>query len=101
MDLIETASVMLSPKDSEEVQKTKAESIRKEDGRKEKDRERKECEAKIKEHTEQLEKIERLHNKLMEFPADGNQNCKQILNATLNGCSKRAQTSGEEIGLIE
>ena len=50
---------------------------------------------------ELLERIERLHNKLMEFPADGNQNCKQILNATLNGCSKRAQTSGEEIGLIE
>ena len=50
---------------------------------------------------ELLERIERLHNKLMEFPADGNQNCKQMLNATLNGCLKRAQALGEEIGLIE
>ena len=50
---------------------------------------------------ELLERIERLHNKLMEFPADGNPNCKQMLNATLNGCLKRAQALGEEIGLIE
>ena len=67
---------------------------------KEKDRERKECEAKLKEHAELLEKIERLHNKLMEFPVDGNQNCRQMLSATLNGCLKRAQALNEEIGLI-
>ena len=79
----------------------KAESIRREDERKEKDGERKECRAKLEEHTELLEKIGRLHNKLMEFPADGNANCKQMLNATLNGCLKRAQALGEEIGLIE
>ena len=34
MDLIETASLMLEPKESEEVQRMKAESIRKEDERK-------------------------------------------------------------------
>ena len=79
----------------------KAESIRREDGRKEKDRERKEHEAKLKEHTELLEKIEKLHNKVMEFPEDGNKNHEQMLNATLNGCLKRAQALGEEIGLIE
>ena len=90
-----------NPKESEEIQKMKVESIRREDERKEKDRERKECEAKLKEHTELLEEIERLHNKLMEFPADGNPNHKQMLNATLNGCLKRAQALGEEIGLIE
>ena len=79
----------------------KAESVRKEDERKAKDRERKECEAKLKKHTELLEKIGRLHNKLMKFPDDGNKNCKQVLEATLNGCLKRAQALGEEIGLIE
>ena len=100
MDLIETASLVLNPKDSEEIQETKAESIRKEDERKEKDRERKEHEAKLKEHAELLEKIERLHNKLMEFPVDGNQNHKQMSNATLNQHLKRAQASGEENGLI-
>ena len=84
MDLIETASLMLNPKESEEAQKMKAESIRKEDGRKGKGRERKECEARLEEHAE-----------LMEFPADGSQNCKQMLDATLNGCLKR------EIGLIK
>ena len=100
MDLIEAASLMLNPKDSEEVQKMKAESIRKEDERKEKDTERKECGAKLEECTELLEKNERLHNRLMEFHVDGNQNCKQMLNATLNGCLERAQGLGEEIGLI-
>ena len=101
-DLMETASVMFSnPKQNEEIQKMKVESIRREDERKEKDRARKECEAKLKEHTELLEKIERLHNKVMTFPADGNEDCKQMLNATLSGCLKRAQALGEEIGLIE
>ena len=98
--MIEAASVLLnSPKESEDVQRTKAESIRR-DERKEKDREQKEHQAKLKEHTELLGKIEKLHNKLMEFPDDGNQNCKQMLNATLNGCLKRARALGEEIGLI-
>ena len=50
---------------------------------------------------ELLERIERLHNKLMEFPAGGNPNCKQMLIATLNACLRRAQALGEEIGLIE
>ena len=68
---------------------------------KEKKKTEKECEAKLKEHTELLEKIERLHNKLTEFPDDGNKNRKQVLEATLNGCLKRAQALGEEIGLIE
>ena len=78
-----------------------AESIRKEDERKDKDSERKQCEAKLKEHTELLEKIERSHNQLIDFPADGNQSHKQVLNATLNGCLKKAQALGEEMGLIE
>ena len=90
-----------NPKESEEIQKTKAESIRKEDRRKEEDRERKECEAKLEEHTELLGNVERLPNKLMEFLVDGDQNCKQILSATLNGCLRRAHAWGEEIGLIE
>ena len=99
--MIEAASVLLnSPKESEDVQRTKAESIRR-DERKEEDREQKEHQAKLKEHTESLEKVKRLHNKLMEFPDDGNKNCKQVLEATLNGCLKRAQALGEEIGLIE
>ena len=42
MDLIETASLMLNSKGSEEVQKMKAGSIRKEDERKEKKRKEKE-----------------------------------------------------------
>ena len=99
---METASVMFgNPKESEEIQKMKVESIRREDERKEKERKRKEHEAKSKEHTELLEKIERLHDKVMEFPDEGIQNCKQVLEATLNGCLKRAQAPGEEIGLIE
>ena len=70
MDLTGTASLALNPKDSEEAQEMKAESIRKEDERKEKDRERKECEAKLEEHKELSEKIGRLCDRLMEFPAD-------------------------------
>ena len=76
-------------------------SVRREDERKEKDGERKECEAKLIEHTQLLEKIERLHNKLMEFPPGGNENHERTLNATLSGCSKKAQALGEEIGLIQ
>ena len=88
---------MLDPKESEEVWKTKAESTRKEDGRKEEDKERKECEAKLKEDTELLEKIERPHNKLMEFPVDGGQNRKQMSNATLNRRLRGAQALGKEL----
>ena len=42
MDLIETASLTLNPKESEKVQRMRAESIRKEDERKEKKRKEKE-----------------------------------------------------------
>ena len=48
MDLMEAASVMFNPEDSEEVQETKAGSIRRGDEREEEDGERKECEARSK-----------------------------------------------------
>ena len=78
--LVSAALLALNPGGSEEVQRTKAESTRKEDEGKEEGRGREECEAGLREHAELLGEIGRLHGRLTEFAAGGSQACKQASN---------------------
>ena len=101
MEPMELAHNMLKSDKSKgsELEKAQCESLRKEDQRKDLDSQRKEHQAKLQEHSDLLEKIEQLHNRLMAFPKDGNQNHKQMLSDTLDGCLERATALGQDIGL--
>ena len=101
MDLTEHAHGLFKGDEAKgnELEKAQCESLRKEDQRKDLDSQRKEHQAKLQEHSDLLEKIEQLHNRLMAFPKDGNQDCKQMLSDKLDGCLARAIALGQDIGL--
>lgn len=92
MELMECTHNMFKIEESKdsESEKVWCESIRKEDQRKDVDSKRKEHQAKLQEHSDLLDKIERPHNKLLAFPTDGNKFCKKMLSETFDGCLERA-----------
>ena len=84
IELMEFAHNMFKSEEvkGNELEKAQCESLRKEDQRKDLDSQRKEHQAKLQEHSDLLEWIEQLHNRLMSFPSDGNQKHKRMLSDT-------------------